>query len=56
MSSVSQISDNKKNALNVTLHKVKFISEKVRPSQYNLCIQFNNEKIETEKSGVFMCT
>ena len=49
MSSSSQITDGNKNALNITLHKVKFISEKDRPSQYNLCIQFNNDKIETEK-------
>ena len=49
MSSSSQITDNNKNALNITLHKVKFISEKDRPSQYNLCIQFNNDKVETEK-------
>lgn len=49
MSSSPQITDNNNNALNITLHKTKFISDKDKPEQYSLSIQFNNDKIDTDK-------
>ena len=48
MSSPLQITD-KNSVLTITLHKAKYISDKEKPGQYSLYIQFNNDKVETEK-------
>ena len=48
MSYSSQITD-KNSVLTITLHKAKFISDKDKPEQYSLYIQFDNNKVETEK-------
>ena len=46
MSSSLQITD-KNSVLTITLHKAKYISDKEKPGQYSLYIQFNNDKVET---------
>ena len=49
MSSAFQTIEKKNSSFKINFFKVKYSSNQTLPSQYNLCVQFDQEKIETEK-------
>ena len=49
MSSAFQTIEKKNSSFKINIFKVKYSSNQTLPSQYNLCVQFDQEKIETEK-------